>query len=843
MKIDKKKSIFLLGGYDLEMLTIKELLLKQGFKENKNLFDKKLSWGAKLSDYKEEIEQNSNKTFYAIELSIDDKKFYNRYKEQIVIIDHHNENSYKPTSLEQVIELLDIEKKLDKETKRYYKLVAANDRDYINGLKCAGATEDEIKEIRAKDRVAQGVTPIDETRAKNDVRSRKEQYGIVTICATTDKFSAITDELYNDTKPYNPSRYIIYNDKEIVFYGFSFNSLEYIFGNFKKGLKYYSGRGYCGVINLESKEIEVLKDMVLEKNKEIISTHIFLFPFRFDKHIDNDGFKNEFEFYKKNSLDERVDLDALHQKLTDNGWKYEEFKIEQNDEQDLLYNEFAYFYDYAREALYNLTDFSKDAISNFYRKESIQKGIFEIDIKGKEKYPETTYRLEIDGITLRVFSSGIAILGIELLNKEYNSFRDILRINDYGRRIYPQYIGKDCSNTTKGSFLANHIKVVDKKGSLVAKESFYYANYKDIRIGSHIMEILGTKIFTQCKCKTKDNNSNCANPYPKKCEKNLKDLFYIQPSLDDRMFLHCWYGNESLATLCSNEENKAYLTNDLWYEFIFVDNDGATVKNSKFKKELLKKATYTRWSGNKTLFGVSRYSFVALTDRSWFANNILHNHMRSMYFQISILLLAIRTSVLRFSDEIAALASLENFSIERTDKVYKKYLLFYNRLYFKEVTHQDQGIELYDMALKQMKIAEHIAKLNNKFPKLFEYANLKESEKESNAMNTLTILGGIFLVPSFVASILSLDAFKAYDSVSAVIFSLFFGWLLAEMIVSVNQKRKFWNLKTLFIVIALFFSMAFFSKNEESINKVNITNQPIKVKIINQKKEENNATK
>ena len=839
MKIDKDKSIFLLGGYDLEMVTIKELLDKNG-REYK---DKKLSWGAKLSEYRDVIEANPDKTFYAIELDIKNDAIYKKYKEQIVIIDHHNEYSSNPTSLEQVIEFLDIEKKLDRESKRYYKLVAANDRDYINGLKCAGATEEEIEEIRKRDREAQGVTAEDEAKAKSDVRSKKEKHGIVTICATTDRFSAISDELYFTTKPYNPSRYIIYNDKEIVFYGFNFDNLKHIFDDFKKGLQYYRGRGYCGVVGLEAKEIELLKEIVLDKNKEIISTHIFLFPFRFDKHIDNDGFTNEFELYKKSSLDERVDLDALHNKLTKNGWDYEEFKIEQGDEEDLLYNEFAYFYDYAREALYNLTDFSKDAISNFYRKTSIQKGTFEIGIKAKENYPETTYKLEIDGITLRVFSSGIAILGIELLNRDYSSFRDILRINDYGRRVYPQYIGKDCSNTTKGSFLANYIKVVDKHSKLIAKESFYYANYNDIRIGSHIMNILGTEVFTQCKCKTNEGDSICTNPYPKKCKKNLKGLFYIQPSLDDRMFVHCWYGNEVYSDLISNEEKKSYLKSDLWYEYIFVDNDGATVKNSKFKKELLKKATYTRWSGNKTLFGISRYSFVALTDRSWFANNILHNHMRSMYFQISILLLALRTSVLRFSDEIAALASLKDFSIERTDKVYKKYLLFYNRLYFKEITHQDQGIELYDMALKQMKIPEHIAKLDNKFPKLFEYANLKESERESKALNSFTFLGGIFLVPSFVASILSLNSFEEYDSISVVVFSLFSGWFLAEILVSVNQKREFWNLRTIFLVIALIFSIGFFAKNKQSINDVNITNQSIKVKIINQGKEESNAAK
>jgi len=875
MKIDKQKTIFLLGGYDLEMVTIKELLDKNGI----TYFDNNLPWGAKLSDYKEDIEkEKENTTFYAIELDID---YTLPTKHKLEIIDHHNELVDNPTSLEQVIELLEIEDKLSSKTKRYYKLVSANDRDYISGLICAGATDSEIKYIRAKDREAQGVIKEDEIRAKNDVRSRKTSNDIVTICATIDRFSAISDCLYFETTPYNPSRYIIYNDEEIIFYGFNIASLRESFKQFsKEELKTYNGRGYFGVLNLSAEKIRELKDFIIEKNREIISTHIFMFPFRFDKHLDGDGFSSEFEFYKKD-IEERVNIESLHKKLTDNSWVYEKFNIENNSSNEMaaLYSEFAYFYDYVRDALYNLEEFSEDAISNFYRKNSLEGGIFEIDIKKKDGYEAKKYKLEIDGITLRVFSTGVAILGIELLNRDYGSFRDILRINDYGRRVYPQYIGANCSADTKNTFLANYIRVEDSSGNEIAKEDFNYKSYADTRVGSHILKILGTNIFTQCKCRS-DIDSNCNNPYDDKCKKDLRDLFYIQPSLDDRMFVHCWYGDEELAKQCGNEKTKAYLKNDKWYEYVFVDNDEATVKNKKFKKKLLSQATYTRWSGNNTLYGVTRYSFVALTDRSWFATNILHPHMRAMYFQMTILLLALRTSVLRFSDEIASLASLPDFSVDKTDKVYKKYLLFYNRLYFKEVTHQDQGIELYDIALKQMKIPEHIEKLDNKFPKLFEYAKLKESEKieklkeekreleEENEKqkrvteHLITWLGGLFIIPSLIFAILSLDAFKEYASVISVVTTLIIGYIFTDILIKYYKNKEFNKKNTnstkeyievksksklVFVGLALLSFLvlvAIVFKNDKSdIQDVNITKQPVEVKIVNQKKEESSDTK
>jgi Mg2+ and Co2+ transporter CorA len=158
---------------------------------------------------------------------------------------------------------------------------------------------------------------------------------------------------------------------------------------------------------------------------------------------------------------------------------------------------------------------------------------------------------------------------------------------------------------------------------------------------------------------------------------------------------------------------------------------------------------------------VTRYSFVALTDTEWYGSEIVRTHVHTMYFQMMLLALAIRASILRFSDEVSAVATLKDTQEEERLKVlYEKYLSFYNRLYFKEVTHQDQGIELYDMALKQLKIPEHIAKLDGKFVKLFDLANLKGDARTAKRMNRLTYMGALFVFPSFIASLLGLDKIK-----------------------------------------------------------------------------------
>jgi hypothetical protein len=147
--MDNTPFVFLLGGHDLEMLTIKQLLIANGFSEEKNIADLNLKWGAKLSEYQNLF--NDDQTFVGIELiqDIDPPPHY-------LNIDHHNENANKPSSIEQVAELVGIE------LTREQQLIAANDKGFIPAMEIFGATHEEIADIRRRDRKAQGVTKEDE---------------------------------------------------------------------------------------------------------------------------------------------------------------------------------------------------------------------------------------------------------------------------------------------------------------------------------------------------------------------------------------------------------------------------------------------------------------------------------------------------------------------------------------------------------------------------------------------------------------------------------------------------------------------------------------------------------
>jgi len=172
---------FLLGGYDLEMQTIRDLLLGHGYRVE----DRGLEWGAKLSAYAGLF--NPADHFVGIELIEDVAR-----PPQYTAIDHHNENSNRPSALEQIAELLHIE------LNHYQQLVAANDRGYIPEMEKMGATRQEINDIRKADRRAQGVTDEDERLGIQSVKFYTVMLpcGIKEVNALTPRFSVITDGLY-----------------------------------------------------------------------------------------------------------------------------------------------------------------------------------------------------------------------------------------------------------------------------------------------------------------------------------------------------------------------------------------------------------------------------------------------------------------------------------------------------------------------------------------------------------------------------------------------------------------------------------------------------------------------
>jgi hypothetical protein len=466
----------------------------------------------------------------------------------------------------------------------------------------------------------------------------------------------------------------------------------------------------------------------------IYSYHNFIFPFRFD--FIKEEIEDKHEYYKNNSFDERVKIDNdFYELLKKDNWEYKKFEVKTN----YNYNEFVYFHDFVKDSLYNIAEcFTENATSWLFNKK-FENASFKFSVKETEYYPFKEYEFKINTISLRIFDTGIGILSFDFENKKYSNKDDILKINEFGRRIYPQFLDSDKSTSAvKGTFLADNVSIIID--DIKFEEDFNESNLTDVKIGNHITSLLGKNTFTQNK---KDVNK-----------------YLIQQIIDDRMFVISWYGNDEFANKLKSYN---YEKSDFWYEFVFVDGNGKTVKSDRMQKDLIKKATYDRWMDYGTLFGISRYSFVCLSKNQDYTRNVLPlPHIKTMYFQIFTIILALRATILRFSDEVTAISDIDENDEEIEERVrnlYKNYLRFKNKIYFREVTAQDQGIELYEKALEILKIEKEINDLEQEINSLHTYANMITEKKSNEKMNKLTEMGSIFLPATLIAGIFGMNSF------------------------------------------------------------------------------------
>jgi len=766
---------------DLESKTIIDIARKI---EGLDLRISEQGWGAKLGNEPESTFINLRKKVWIVEMSDPEReKLLRDAGHELSIIDHHYEEENKPSSIEQIAELFQIE------LNRWQRLVAANDKGYIPAMKCLCASEIEIKQIREADRKAQGVTEVDEKLAEESIEKNKtEQNGIIIIKSLTDKFSPITDRMYCETE-----NLLIYTDTTLTYYGEKKKQIVEKFKNLvDEGKAYYGGcvQGYFGLAKgkVTCEEIRAIKEQIInlkpELNEKLYSHHIFIFPFKWKVwNLDDD----------KATLDEKFDLKRFAEELKRNGiWKRKRFKLDHYD----YYNEYNYFYDYVREVLYDLDPTVKssttdnDLISHF-----------ECDLSKDKKYniklcqKDKPFILEIDSILLNVYKTGTAVLSFHLRNYNYPDKDDILKINKFGRRIYVPFFDLEPDSIITGKpdetkpdkvlcatknyeipdalWIGNPDSEYDDK--LLYEDFENYRNIQFFRNGAFALPKFIIGLFPKDFFLVSENEGYMD---PEKKKKNPKYKIYLLPVLDDRMHVVCWYGNSDLVNElnqvknCSDFDLGTYYFNDnrekkdhysfeeskWWYSYIFVDTSPMHTDRFVIQK-LLKEQTYTRWIEEGTLYGYSRFSFVMLTKS--FSNlggaNFLVRHLQNMYYKMTELCLLQRATVLSFSDEITHVSNLlektktkSRISLDKIDNLYKLYILFINKIYFREITAQEQGIEMYGMLQNIMRIPSDVKDLDNEIGELNQFASKEEA-------HNLTKLATVFLVPTLIASLLGMN--------------------------------------------------------------------------------------
>ncbi|WP_333859557.1 hypothetical protein [Clostridium sp.] len=512
----------------------------------------------------------------------------------------------------------------------------------------------------------------------------------------------------------------------------------------------------------------------MDNKNEIISSHIFVFPFRWDYISNGESVYG--------SIDKRLNVDKVGRILMEsNCWEEDKPNIEN---EEVEYNKYIYFYDNVRDAIYGkgkYRNIKKELYHNFNKRSFLLREIIRKDIRNRVvqcfKYnklndkstynikiskKEKIYSLNIKSIKLKIYDTGVAALSFFLENYDQDSTpEDILNINDYGRRIFPQFLPLE---SVQNSFLAKNI-TLNLSNNKYSEEFNYDAKVCPNRISNTIMKLLGDKF-------TYD-------------EENLKKgQVFISPIMDDRMFLLSIYRNNNkskgLINPMGNSFKKSY---EFWYKYIFVDNESLTCQDDEMFKELIKKSTYLRWRNYGTFYGISRYSFVVLKNKNKSKEDVLMNHFYTMYYEMALLVLIQRASILRLSDEASKIAIFdEDEALENVKKLQRYYTEFINDLYFREVTAQEQGIEIYNKLVQMMEIERDVKRLGEEIDGIQKYTSMISSERISTLLRIITYLGLGFTVCSFLIKVFGNDviSFGEWN-----INDKFSSWLLERVMISV----------------------------------------------------------
>jgi hypothetical protein len=601
----------------------------------------------------------------------------------------------------------------------------------------------------------------------------------------------------------------------------------------------------------------------MENNGTLHSYHIFLFPFKWEKKggipdetleekFKVDGFETElFNNYEDNN--QRI-AGSKAENLKFSGWFRRTFDIDRTDQ----YNEFNYFYDFVREVLYDLGDSSlNQSQSNLvfrhyeygFKGRDKPKFCIQVDKKIKEnKGKDFVFELDLEDITLNIYNTGVGVLSFFLANRAYTDPKDVILINQFGRRIFPPFYDLDAKKIGANSRFASRFEQALQRTQEKELAKAVFLSFSDEKADAKFKEPY-PKAEDAFKDYKKDKNEEVFNPIehpPFHLPRYIEDLFgesigvdkkasiNIQPVLDDRMFVICWYGNNELARQITqfHPETREYQFSyhDWWYKYVFIDPTFPSCQNQLMRKELSDQHTYGRWVDYNTIYGISRYSLVCLTatldslKQPKVNAAFLVQHMQSIYYKMAELVLVQRASMLRFADEVTHLSTLKSGDPNLSKKIndlYRSYIQFVNKIFFREVTAQDQGIEMYQMLQENINIEQNVKDLDQEIEELHKYAMLEEENRRSDAAEKtnrlIALIGIVLFVPSFITGFFGMNSFgeqlRGNNSeyvVIILVLVLFFsltGYGLIRHWLSIKEK-KWWE--TFLMAVVSIIWIAFF---------------------------------
>jgi len=201
----------------------------------------------------------------------------------------------------------------------------------------------------------------------------------------------------------------------------------------------------------------------------------------------------------------------------------------------------------------------------------------------------------------------------------------------------------------------------------------------------------------------------------------------------------------------------------LWTRLLNVDSPGWG-KASDFERELCARQTYRRWEDKGSLYGFTYYSGALLAPPHTDPN--LGKLFGQMYFDQSLLLLYIRVTAFRFSSELSRISSqvrdegkehgLQDWK-EQFTTLRWRFTLFTNLYQFPLLSNQQQGVELYTLARREMGVDDLFREVQQEIHSSHEFLSSVYEQEQTEQSTTLTVVATVGLVLGLVFSFLGMN--------------------------------------------------------------------------------------
>ncbi|EIJ43894.1 hypothetical protein BegalDRAFT_3068 [Beggiatoa alba B18LD] len=249
-------------------------------------------------------------------------------------------------------------------------------------------------------------------------------------------------------------------------------------------------------------------------------------------------------------------------------------------------------------------------------------------------------------------------------------------------------------------------------------------------------------------------------------EKRLISL----PLPDDRMFVSVAYGLSGTLpkTQFAKDEVKRLFSLALYVDhknLVFSDCQEYAY-DSEFTKNLLKQHTLSRWEENGTYSGCCSYANAYMGFGGFFSHVIAPSHVPFIYGRMLLVSLFYQMTLRHYNRRIshATEALSTQNKTENFRELRKKFILFTNNYWFREVTNQTQGIEVFELQTKNLGLEKEYALIKDEMERADEYAvtlQTKNFNKAAFWFALVTLFVTLFTVDGSDIFILNwLKAFK-----------------------------------------------------------------------------------